>query len=363
MKNQIIIIYKDRTIKVINSNKIYKYLNKLDTIVYLLFQSISNPSVYYPIKPSNILLGTDFKFSLTLCNAEFDYDERQISSMDTAEYEHHTQSIVQFIDQLSVFYRNVGCSEIMEYIFIENNYNVRQFFPIQYKLEYIIDGEKETIIGSSQYQLNNLDGISIFEESLLECLEPLSEILYITPHDMNKLPLIITINNDTWKDISKVHDISNQTILLDNIIMIKLNTFSAYHITTFKEFYNISKCGFARLNLVMCNNDKHKHQSLTSLNQTDRCATIQYLLDEMEDYINYEIKIADPYAYFTWKSLSEYIITYIYSLFKPLTSIVSYSDIHAIIYTDSIQKYILTPSEAMNGGIHSLLNKLGGTDR
>ena len=114
MKPNIIILYKDKSYKITQENKLSKYMKDVNLIKYLLVQSLSDSLVYYPIIPDKRLLAGHFELKMQFDISSIDFDENTVQYIDTFTSNYKTDSLVQFVDYLSIFYKINGISELIE---------------------------------------------------------------------------------------------------------------------------------------------------------------------------------------------------------------------------------------------------------
>ena len=114
MSNQrIMILYKDRSYKLVKEKDLYKNFKEKE-IKLLLFPSKSNSVIFYPIKPDKRLLASHFSITLEFDIGDFDYDENRISYKDSMKSHYETDSVIDFIEYISIFYKNSGIAEVLE---------------------------------------------------------------------------------------------------------------------------------------------------------------------------------------------------------------------------------------------------------
>ena len=213
MKPNIIILYKDQSYKITQEHKLSKYMKDINLIKYLLVQSLSNSLVYYPIIPDKRLLAGHFELELQFDISSIDFDENSVQFIDSFKSNYETDSLVQFIEYLSIFYKINGISELLESAYLGDGYNIlRAIYPSYYHIHFgygkyneyedIDSGELERIKSPDSYEE------SVFNWLVNDRMSNLSDILLIPDSSKNsshKLPIIMEMSDDTWTKINKVN--------------------------------------------------------------------------------------------------------------------------------------------------------------
>lgn len=325
MKPQIIILYKDKSYKIVKESNFHKYFNK-DKISLLLFQSLSNSLIYYPILPNEKLLSNYFSIDLTFDISNFDFDANYINPKDSFTHHYETTSLCQFIEYLSIFYKINGSAELVESAFLGDGYSeMTTIYPVHYH----IDFDNYESIDSGQLQRSVTEGFlnqNAFSWIMEDRMSELSDILVTIDSNKKsvyKLPILMVMTDDTWAKIKKVNHLPELNLGSDELVLIKTEEFNCYYLTQYELYHIMSHTPTFNMDIIIAGLDqidgfyREFALSINKRNQIDRDALCHYIKDaECSYHFVYNFSIGDVYLFITWISFMKNIIQYLLCLFK-----------------------------------------------
>ena len=152
MKSEkILILYRDGNYKWKKLKKLTKDDMNKKEIKYLLIPSIKNPLLFYTILPDERLLSEKFHIQLTMDIANIDFDNDYFTFLDRFESEYEANSLLDFIEFISILYKINGISETMENSWLSDGMtDVRTIYPVRYKIEFITHNKITDVIDSGE---------------------------------------------------------------------------------------------------------------------------------------------------------------------------------------------------------------------
>ncbi len=375
MKPNIIILYKDQSYKITQEHKLSKYMKDINLIKYLLVQSLSNSLVYYPIIPDKRLLAGHFELELQFDISSIDFDENSVQFIDSFKSNYETDSLVQFIEYLSIFYKINGISELLESAYLGDGYNIlRAIYPSYYHIHFgygkyegyedINSGELERIKSPDSYEE------SVFNWLVNDRMSNLSDILLIPDSSKNsshKLPIIMEMSDDIWTKINKVNYLPELNINSDAIILLKVNDFNSYYLTTYEFYRKMTHTPSISFDVVVMNSNyildslyMEFGKNINNTNQIERDALCRWLKEECNYDFEYTFTVGDAYYLISWILFIKDIMTYLISLYKLenpeavfmirilgklINTTFTFSDIIKGKFTEYLYKYIIGGKE------------------
>lgn len=375
MKPNIIILYKDQSYKITQEHKLSKYMKDINLIKYLLVQSLSNSLVYYPIIPDKRLLAGHFELELQFDISSIDFDENSVQFIDSFKSNYETDSLVQFIEYLSIFYKINGISELLESAYLGDGYNIlRAIYPSYYHIHFgygkyneyedIDSGELERIKSPDSYEE------SVFNWLVNDRMSNLSDILLIPDSSKNsshKLPIIMEMSDDTWTKINKVNYLPELNIDNDAMILLKVNDFNSYYLTTYEFYRKMTHTPSISFDVVVMNSNyildslyMEFGKNINNTNQIERDALCRWLKEECNYDFEYTFTVGDAYYLISWILFIKDIMTYLISLYKLenpeavfmirilgklINTTFTFSDIIKGKFTEYLYKYIIGGKE------------------
>ena len=329
MKPNIIILYKDKSYKITQEHKLSKYMKDISLIKYLLVQSLSNSLVYYPVIPDKRLLAGHFELELQFDISSIDFDENSVQYIDTFTSKYKTDSLVQFIDYLSIFYKINGISELLESAFLGDGYSIiRAIYPSYYHIHFGYGNynDYEDIDSGELKRFKSPDSYdeSAFTWLINDRMSNLSDILLTPDSDKNsshKLPILMEMSDDNWTKINKVNYLPELNIDNDAMILLKVNDFNSYYLTTYEFYRKMTYTQSISFDIFVSGIDEsitgsiynHFAHNIQHANQMERDALCRYMKEEYAYYFGYTFTVGDAYYLTSW---IKYIMTYLISLYK-----------------------------------------------
>lgn len=328
-KPMIIFLYKDKSYKVIKEKDFRRYFNSKE-LKCILFPKLDNPTVYYPIIPDKRLLSTTFHVELTFDISEFDLDENMIYFKDRFNSSFHTQSVIEFIEYLSIFYKNDGTAALLESAYLEDGNGImRAMYPIYYKIEF--DCGMESIESGA---LNNVTYNSEIEEPIYEWLVEdrmyyLSDILFTIESGKNacfKLPNFLILKDGKWVKNKYINDIEDLKLDDDDLILIQMDNYKSYYLLPWGIAREIMHVDSFNMDLLLCAMKEFTSKTYESfaanvrnIHQVERDGLCRYLIEENYCDFKYTFTLGDIYCFLTWCTFEKDIINYFASMYKADT--------------------------------------------
>lgn len=372
MKPNIIILYKDKSYKITQEHKLSKYMKDINLIKYLLVQSLSNSLVYYPVIPDKRLLAGHFELELQFDISSIDFDENSVQYIDTFTSKYKTDSLVQFIEYLSIFYKINGISELLESAFLGDGYSIiRAIYPSYYHIHFGYGNynDYEDIDSGELKRFKSPDSYdeSAFTWLINDRMSNLSDILLTPDSDKNsshKLPILMEMSDDKWTKINKVNYLPELNIDNDAMILLKVNDFNSYYLTTYEFYRKMTHMPSISFDIFVSGIDEsitssiynHFAHNIQHINQMERDALCRYMKDEYAYYFGYTFTVGDAYYLISWLLYIKYIMTYLISLYKQedsdllftirclgkmINTTFTFDDIIKGKFTEYLYKYII----------------------
>lgn len=331
MSNQrIIILYKDRSYKLVKENDLYKNFKEKE-IKLLLFPSKSNSVIFYPIKPDKRLLASHFSITLEFDIGDFDYDENRISYKDSMKSHYKTDSVIDFIEYISIFYKNSGIAEVLESAILQDGFAyVTSIYPVHYHIDFGYANQYESIDSGEleRYKSDHYLHIPAFSWINESRMYNISDILYTTDSNKNgshSLPILLSLTDGYWDKIKYINNINELHLDKENIILLKSNEFNCYYLTTYEVFNTMCHIPSMSFDVIVSQPylDYHNAEFAESIlenidhhNQIDRDYLARFVKEEYLYLFGYTYTIGDSYSFIIWATFNKDIIQYLAALYK-----------------------------------------------
>lgn len=364
---RIIVLYKNGMYKVLKESKVKSEILN-EKIKCLLVPKISNPTVYYPILPSKILTSSKFNTEITFDIGEFDFENNHFEFIDRFTSKNESDSLIGFINYLSVFYLNEGIATVLEDGFLSDTYwygyRYRAIYPINYKIK--VDKHLDSIYSDElrhkdiSCELNIHSTEWIFSDRMRE----LSDILYTSDSKKNsllKLPRFISLTEEYW---TSFNHINNKKSMKDNndLILVKIGDIPAYRLLTYKDCIKLMHIPSYNFNFFLVDPDNISGniyraftEDIDNMEDVVRDGLSSYLYAENCSEYQYMFSLADIYCLLIWAEFSKDIVNYVMalyskSIYKPLllarhvgkmvNTTFTYKDFTEDVFTAHLIKYI-----------------------
>lgn len=325
-KPMIILLYKDKSFKAIKEKDFRKYFNSKE-LKCVLFPKLDNPTVYYPIIPDKRLLSSSFHVELTFDISEFDLDRNGIYFKDRFNSSFDTQSVIEFIEYLSIFYKNNGSSALLESACLEDGNGImRAIYPTHYKIdfEYGMESIDSGVLNNATSDIEIED--PIYQWLVEDRMYYLSDILFTTESDKNssfKLPNFLILKENTWTKNKYIHN-SDELDLDDNdLVLIRMDSFHSYYLLPWDIASQIMHVDSFDMDLILCESEMLPSNvydsfaaNVSNIHQVERDALCRYLIAEEYCEFKYTFTLGDIYCFLAWLTFSKDIINYLTSMYK-----------------------------------------------
>lgn len=368
-KPSIIILYKDKSYKMINESKLYKHRDEFDNIKYLLFQSLTNPLVYYPILPDKRLLSGYFKMYLKFTICEADFDEDMIKYIDSFDFNYETNSVSDFIEHLSIYYKLYGSSEILESAFLGDGYSIiREIYPSYYHIQFGYDKENDIDSGELEDVKSGVKRLycPAFNWITEDRMGNLSCILLTIDSDKNsslKLPRLMEMSDECWTKITKYNEINKYSIDNDSILLVKINEFNSYYLMEYSVYQKMCKISTLNFDVSIINVEEdlkdelyyHYATHIYLIGQIERNALYKYIKEEHDYsyYFSYNFSIGDIYLILSWLVYGKDIISYLLALYKTESD----DNLLLLRSCNRLFETVLTDREILSGKLNTYMYK------
>ena len=332
MKNdKIIILYRDKSYKWKKIKKLTKDDMNPKEVRYLLIPSLNNPLLFYTILPDKRLLSDAFKVYIQMDIANIDCDNQYFNFIDRFSSQYETESLLEFIEFISIFYKINGAAEIMEDSWlIDGITDTRSIYPVRYLVQFINNGKVIDEIDSGE--LPNYTNDSELRETAFEWVtqnrtDAISDILLSWDSDKNsivKLPILLIFKNDLWGKIRYSYNIEGLDLDPDTMIMIRLDGFGSYYLTTYRYYKMMIKVKTFNMDLIAINvnNESIKSSLYKDIGnkfdfapQVERDAFCRYAKETGYPLYKYTYSLGDIYSLLAWVTFSKDIVSYLRALF------------------------------------------------
>lgn len=330
MSNRIIVLYKDKSYDLIKEKDLSKCYKKKD-IKLLLFPSRSNSVIFYPIKPDKRLLASYFDITLEFDISDFDYDDNVIDYKDSMKSHYETDSVIDFIEYLSIFYKNSGIAEILESAVLQDGFAyVTSIYPVHYHIDFGYPNQYESIDSGEleRYKSKKYLKIPAFSWINESRMYNISDILYIADSVKNSshnLPILLSLREGYWDKTKYINNINELHLDKDDIILLKSNEFNCYYLTTHEVFTMMCHIPSMSFDVIVSQPylDYHRAEFAESIledidhhNQIDRDYLARFIKEEYLFLFGYTYTIGDSYSFIIWATFNKDIIQYLAALYK-----------------------------------------------
>ena len=371
MKSEkILILYRNGNYKWKKLKKLTKDDMNKKEIKYLLIPSIKNPLLFYTILPDERLLSEKFHIQLTMDIANIDFDNDYFTFLDRFESEYEANSLLDFIEFISILYKINGISETMENSWLSDGMtDVRTIYPVRYKIEFITHNKITDVIDSGELK-NYTDDSELKSTAFTwitdERMDAISDILLTWDSEKNsivKLPILLTFKDDKWNKIKYINNFESIKLDSDDLIMVRLDGYGSYYLTNYRMYKILTHTNTFNMDLIAVNvNDYNFHSSLYRnigerfdyISQVERDAFCRYTKEEMSFFYGYTYNLGDIYSLIIWLVFSQDIITYLHALYHTMED---GCFIVCIRHLGKMINYTFSESDIMHGVFQRYLSK------
>ena len=357
--------YKWKKIKKLTNEDMNK-----EKIRYLLIPSLKNPLLFYVILPDKRLLSDYFHIKIVMDIANIDFDNDYFNFIDRFHSEYETDSLIDFIEFLSVFYKINGISETMEDSWLcEGMSDVRTMYPIYYKIEFYTHNMLTNTIDSGELP-NYTDDSELRSTAFTwitnERMDAISDIMLNWDSGKNsivKLPILLTFNDGNWNKIKYINNIDSIKMSPDDLIMIRLDGYGSYYLTNYQMFNIMSHKESFCMDLLAANVNSYQIESSLYKNigdrfdispQVERDAFCRYLKEDMNYLYGYTYNLGDIYSLIIWLTFAKDIVTYLHALFHTMED---GKFVICIRHIGKLYNCTFSQKDIMNGKFQEYLSK------
>ena len=368
--DRILILYRTGNYKWKKIKKLTNEDMNKEKIRYLLIPSSKNPLLFYVILPDKRLLSDYFHIKIVMDIANIDFDNDYFNFIDRFHSEYETDSLIDFIEFLSVFYKINGISETMEDSWLcEGMSDVRTMYPIYYKIEFYTHNMLTNTIDSGELP-NYTDDSELRSTAFTwitnERMDAISDIMLNWDSGKNsivKLPILLTFNDGNWNKIKYINNIDSIKMSPDDLIMIRLDGYGSYYLTNYQMFNIMSHKESFCMDLLAANVNSYQIESSLYKNigdrfdispQVERDAFCRYLKEDMNYLYGYTYNLGDIYSLIIWLTFAKDIVTYLHALFHTMED---GKFIICIRHIGKLYNYALSQKDIMNGKFQEYLSK------
>lgn len=368
--DRILILYRTGNYKWKKVKKLTNEDMNKEKIRYLLIPSIKNPLLFYVILPDKRLLSDYFHIKIVMDIANIDFDNDYFNFIDRFHSEYETDSLIDFIEFLSVFYKINGISETMEDSWLcEGMSDVRTMYPIYYKIEFYTHNMLTNTIDSGELP-NYTDDSELRSTAFTwitnERMDAISDIMLNWDSGKNsivKLPILLTFNDGNWNKIKYINNIDSIKMSPDDLIMIRLDGYGSYYLTNYQMFNIMSHKESFCMDLLAANVNSYQIESSLYKNigerfdispQVERDAFCRYLKEDMNYLYGYTYNLGDIYSLIIWLTFAKDIVTYLHALFHTMED---GKFIICIRHIGKLYNYAFSQKDIMNGKFQEYLSK------
>ena len=371
MKSEkIFILYRDKSYKWKKIKKLTKDDMNPKEVRYLLIPSIKNSLVFYTILPDKRLLSNSFKVHIIMDIANIDCDNQYFDFIDRFHSDYETDSLLEFIEFISIFYKINGSAEVMEDSWLSDGItDTRSIYPVYYKIEFINHGKITDTIDSGELP-NYTDSSQLkdtaFEWITKDRMDAISNILLSWDSDKNsivRLPILMVFKNDTWGKILYNYNIEDFNLDSDTLIMIRLEGFGSYYLTTYRNYIMMTKVKSFSMDLIALNIDHNSIESnlyrdigikFNCVPQIERDAFCRYVKESGYPLYKYTYSLGDVYSLLIWNAFSKDIVSYLRALFHTMEED---NFVICIRHIGKLTNYVFSFDEIMKGTFQEYLTK------
>ena len=368
--DRILILYRTGNYKWKKVKKLTNEDMNKEKIRYLLIPSLKNPLLFYVILPDKRLLSDYFHIKIVMDIANIDFDNDYFNFIDRFHSEYETDSLIDFIEFLSVFYKINGISETMEDSWLyEGMSDVRTMYPIYYKIEFYTHNMLTNTIDSGELP-NYTDDSELRSTAFTwitnERMDAISDIMLNWDSGKNsivKLPILLTFNDGNWNKIKYINNIDSIKMSPDDLIMIRLDGYGSYYLTNYQMFNIMSHKESFCMDLLAANVNSYQIESSLYKNigdrfdispQVERDAFCRYLKEDMNYLYGYTYNLGDIYSLIIWLTFAKDIVTYLHALFHTMED---GKFIICIRHIGKLYNNTFSQKDIMNGKFQEYLSK------
>ena len=368
--DRILILYRTGNYKWKKIKKLTNEDMNKEKIRYLLIPSSKNPLLFYVILPDKRLLSDYFHIKIVMDIANIDFDNDYFNFIDRFHSEYETDSLIDFIEFLSVFYKINGISETMEDSWLcEGMSDVRTMYPIYYKIEFYTHNMLTNTIDSGELP-NYTDDSELRSTAFTwitnERMDAISDIMLNWDSGKNsivKLPILLTFNDGNWNKIKYINNIDSIKMSPDDLIIIRLDGYGSYYLTNYQMFNIMSHKESFCMDLLAANVNSYQIESSLYKNigdrfdispQVERDAFCRYLKEDMNYLYGYTYNLGDIYSLIIWLTFAKDIVTYLHALFHTMED---GKFIICIRHIGKLYNNTFSQKDIMNGKFQEYLSK------
>ena len=368
--DRILILYRTGNYKWKKVKKLTNEDMNKEKIRYLLIPSLKNPLLFYVILPDKRLLSDYFHIKIVMDIANIDFDNDYFNFIDRFHSEYETDSLIDFIEFLSIFYKINGVSETMEDSWLcEGMSDVRTMYPIYYKIEFYTHNMLTNTIDSGELP-NYTDDSELRSTAFTwitnERMDAISDIMLNWDSGKNsivKLPILLTFNDGNWNKIKYINNIDSIKMSPDDLIMIRLDGYGSYYLTNYQMFNIMSHKESFCMDLLAANVNSYQIESSLYKNigdrfdispQVERDAFCRYLKEDMNYLYGYTYNLGDIYSLIIWLTFAKDIVTYLHALFHTMED---GKFIICIRHIGKLYNNTFSQKDIMNGKFQEYLSK------
>ena len=368
--DRILILYRSGNYKWKKIKKLTNEDMNKEKTRYLLIPSSKNPLLFYVILPDKRLLSDYFHIKIVMDIANIDFDNDYFNFIDRFHSEYETDSLIDFIEFLSVFYKINGISETMEDSWLcEGMSDVRTMYPIYYKIEFYTHNMLTNTIDSGELP-NYTDDSELRSTASTwitnERMDAISDIMLNWDSSKNsivKLPILLTFNDGNWNKIKYINNIDSIKMSPDDLIMVRLDGYGSYYLTNYQMFNIMSHKESFCMDLLAANVNSYQMESSLYKNigerfdispQVERDAFCRYLKEDMNYLYGYTYNLGDIYSLIIWLTFAKDIVTYLHALFHTMED---GKFVICIRYIGKLYNYTFSQKDIMNGKFQEYLSK------
>lgn len=298
--NQLIILYKNNEVGLINPDKLKEKHINYKTVKYILVPAFGKPNVFYIIKPSKLLLAKRFKVSMTIDASMVDYEESLVSYIDSIDSSIDTKSMVEFVNFMATLYKINGFAELLESSALDMCYAIQSFYPTEYHVEFFDD--KDNLMDSINSGKLEITRRNLYTDEcpvnfiVQDRMDPLEDILFnisSATKSIHDLPFDFHLDGNYWRDSVKLSQLKGT-----DIILFYLKGFGAYFlldVSTINQFIKLHPCRMLSQVHGSDRRDDAILKRLDKLSEYDRISIGEHIENnEFDNYtLLYEFNLAD----------------------------------------------------------------------
>lgn len=371
MKNEkILILYRDGNYKWKKLKKLTKDDMDKKNVNYLLIPSATNSILFYTILPDKRLLSDRFRVKLTMDIANIDFDDDYFTFIDRFDSEYDTDSLIEFIEFISILYKINGVSELIEESwFIDGFSNVRTMYPTMYRIEFYNYNKITDVIDSGDlpnYTYDTKLPFSAFQWLISNRMDTISDILLTWDSSKNsilKIPVLLTFIDGKYNKIKYANKFDISELSSDVMIMVRLDGYGSYYLTNPKMYKILTHQNTFNMDLIVTNINSYDISSniyrdigenFESASQIERDAFCRYVKGDGGYLYGHTYSLGDIYSFIIWLTFSKDTIAYIHALFHTVED---KQFVICIRHLGKMINYTFSESDIMHGVFERYLSK------